>query len=272
MSSTPSPASASTPAASTGSQALLEVHNLHKSYGAKRVLRGIDFDLAKGDSLVILGRSGSGKSVTLRQLNGLEHPEQGSVVFDGLTISEMSERELRPVRKRIAMLFQSGALFDSMSVFENIAFPLREHTSLSEEEIAQAVADKLSRVRLSGIEKSMPSDLSGGMRKRVALARSLAMEPELILYDEPTTGLDPVTSAVIADLIVKTREELGVTSVVVTHDLPLARAVGERIAFVDEGRFRFLGTWKEAEASGDQVLSDFLAGRAVWEGDKHAAA
>lgn len=267
MSVPPSPDS--TPAAAPS---LLQVHDLHKSYGTKKVLRGITFDLAKGESLVILGRSGSGKSVTLRQLNGLEQPEQGSVVFDGLEISEMDERELRPVRKRIAMLFQSGALFDSMSVFDNVAFPLREHSSLSEEEIAAKVGDKLGRVRLSGIEKLMPSDLSGGMRKRVALARSLALDPELILYDEPTTGLDPVTSAVIADLIGRTREELGVTSVVVTHDLALARAVAQRIAFVDEGRFRFIGTWQEAEASGDQVLGDFLAGRAVWEGEKNAAA
>lgn len=251
---------------------LLRVENLHKAYGTKKVLRGVSFELRRGEALVILGRSGCGKSVTLRQLNGLEHPEQGSVVFDGLEITKMSERDLRPVRRRIAMLFQSGALFDSMSVFDNVAFPLREHTQLSEEEIAEKVAGKLARVKLFGIENTMPSDLSGGMRKRVALARSLALDPELILYDEPTTGLDPVTSAVIADLVAKTRDELGVASIVVTHDLPLARAVGQRLAFVDEGRFRFLGTWDEAAVCGDSLLCDFLAGRAVWEGEKNAAA
>ncbi len=251
---------------------MLRVSDLHKSYGAKKVLRGISFELRRGEALVILGRSGCGKSVTLRQLNGLEYPDQGSVVFDGLEITEMSERELRPVRKRIAFLFQSGALFDSMNVFDNVAFPLREHSGLSEEEIARVVAEKLGRVKLAGVEELMPSELSGGMRKRVAIARSLALDPELILYDEPTTGLDPVTSAVIADLVARTRSELGVASIVVTHDLPLARAVSERIAFVDEGRFRFLGTWAEAEASGDHVLGDFLAGRAVWEGEKNAEA
>lgn len=251
---------------------MLQVRDLHKSYGAKKVLRGVSFELRRGEALVILGRSGSGKSVTLRQLNGLEHPDQGSVFFDGLEITEMSERELRPVRKRIAFLFQSGALFDSMDVFENVAFPLREHTDLGEDEIAKVVAEKLARVKLPGVEKLMPSELSGGMRKRAALARSLALDPELILYDEPTTGLDPVTSAVIADLVARTRVDLGVASIVVTHDLPLARAVSERVAFVDEGRFRFHGTWAEADASGDPVLGDFLAGRAVWEGEKNAEA
>lgn len=251
----------------TLTQPLLQVRGLYKSYGDKKVLRGIDFDLDRGEALVILGRSGSGKSVTLRQINGLEIPDRGTIQFDGVEITELSERELRPLRRRIAMLFQSGALFDSMTVFENIAFPLREHTELDEEAIAAKVSEKLARVKLSGIEEAMPADLSGGMRKRAALARSLALDPELILFDEPTTGLDPVTSAVIGELISSTRAELGVAEIVVTHDLALARSVASRIAFVDDGIFRFLGTWEEAMAGGDRHLCDFLAGRAVMEGE-----
>ena len=165
------------------------------------------------------------------------------------------------MRERVAMLFQCGALFDSMTVFENIAFPLREHTDLDEDAIAAKVAEKLETVRLSGIEEKMPSDLSGGMRKRVALARSLALDPEAVLFDEPTTGLDPVTSATIADLIVSAREKHGVTSVVVTHDLALARRVGDRVAFLEDGKFRFIGTWEEADQADDPLFSAFLAGR-----------
>jgi phospholipid/cholesterol/gamma-HCH transport system ATP-binding protein len=159
------------------------------------------------------------------------------------------------------MLFQSGALFDSMTVFENIAFPLREHTDLDDEAIAAKVDQKLRTVRLPGIESKMPSDLSGGMRKRVALARSLALDPEAVLFDEPTSGLDPVTSATIAELIMGARETHGVTSVVVTHDLALARRVGDRVAFLDSGEFRFVGTWEEADASDDSVFRAFLAGK-----------
>ena len=165
------------------------------------------------------------------------------------------------MRERVAMLFQSGALFDSMTVFENIAFPLREHTDLDDEAIAAKVGEKLETVRLSGIEEKMPSDLSGGMRKRVALARSLALDPEAVLFDEPTSGLDPVTSATIADLILSAREKHGVTSVVVTHDLALARRVGDRVAFLEDGKFRFTGTWEEADRADDPHLSAFLAGR-----------
>lgn len=244
---------------------LLAVRDLEKSYGDLEVLRGVSFDLEAGDSLAILGRSGSGKSVTLRQLNGLEVPDAGSVLFDGLEITELSERELIPVRQRLAMLFQGGALFDSMTVFENVAYSMREHTEWEEERIEAEVEKKLAMVHLPGIGEKMPSDLSGGMRKRVALARSLALDPELVLYDEPTTGLDPMTSSAIAQLIQNTRDELGMTTLMVTHDLPLARRAARRIAFLHEGRFRFLGTWDEAESTDDQLVTDFLAGRAEIE-------
>ncbi|HVS14653.1 MAG TPA: ATP-binding cassette domain-containing protein [Thermoanaerobaculia bacterium] len=237
------------------------VRGLVKAYGDLRVLDGLDFDVERGECLVIMGRSGSGKSVTLRQLNGLETTDAGSVVFDGEEIAQLHERELYPLRRRVAMLFQSGALFDSMDVFENIAFPVREHTDLDEAAIERRVADKLAVVKLHGIEGHMPSALSGGMRKRVALARSLALDPEAVLFDEPTTGLDPVTSATIAELIASTQRELGMTSVVVTHDVALARRVGDRIAFLEDGRFRFVGTWPEAQASGDETLTRFLTGK-----------
>jgi phospholipid/cholesterol/gamma-HCH transport system ATP-binding protein len=207
-----------------------------------------------------MGRSGTGKSVMLRLLNGLESPDSGRILFDGHDIAGLSEKELYPVRERVAMLFQSGALFDSMTVYENIAFPLREHTDLEEEAIAAKVAEKLDTVRLSGIEDKMPSDLSGGMRKRVALARSLALDPEAVLFDEPTTGLDPMTAATIADLILSARAKHGVTSVVVTHDLALARRIGDRVAFLENGAFRFTGSWEQADASADGVLRAFLAG------------
>jgi phospholipid/cholesterol/gamma-HCH transport system ATP-binding protein len=237
------------------------VRGLIKAYGANRVLDGLDFDVVRGECLVIMGRSGSGKSVTLRQLNGLETTDAGSVLFDGEEIAPLIERELYPLRRRVAMLFQSGALFDSMDVHENIAFPLREHTDLDEAAIAQRVREKLGVVRLPGVEELMPSELSGGMRKRVALARSLALDPEAVLFDEPTTGLDPVTSATIGHLIASTQRELGMTSVVVTHDVPLARRVGDRIGFLEGGRFRFIGTWREAEASDDETLTRFLHGK-----------
>jgi phospholipid/cholesterol/gamma-HCH transport system ATP-binding protein len=242
-------------------EALYQIRGLTERYGTRTVLEDLDFDIYRGECLVILGRSGSGKSVTLRQLNGLEKPEAGSVVFDGTELTTLEERELFPIRRRIAMLFQGGALFDSMNVFDNVAFPLREHTEKPEAEIAETVRHKLSLVRLKDVEPKMPSDLSGGMKKRVALARSLALDPEVMLFDEPTTGLDPITSATIGKLINSIQKELGVTSVVVTHDIPLARRVGDRIALLVDGKLAFLGDWPAAESSTDPRLADFLAGR-----------
>jgi phospholipid/cholesterol/gamma-HCH transport system ATP-binding protein len=251
--------------------ALFTVRGLTKGFAGRKVLDGLDFEILRGECFVILGRSGSGKSVTLRQLNGLDKPDAGSVVFDGTDITALEERDLYPLRRRVAMLFQGGALFDSMTVFDNVAFPLREHTRLSEAAIAAKVQEKLGLVHLPEAGPKMPSDLSGGMRKRAALARSLALDPEVLLFDEPTTGLDPITSAAIGKLIRQIHRHLDVTQVVITHDLDLAQHVGDRLAYLSEGHFRFLGDWAAAERSSDPELGDMLSGRAWEEEDDHAA-
>jgi phospholipid/cholesterol/gamma-HCH transport system ATP-binding protein len=270
----PSPPSPPSPPElrTAANEPLFAIRGLTKSFGERKVLDGIDFDILRGETFVILGRSGSGKSVTLRQLNGLDKPDAGKVIFDGRDITALQERDLYPVRRRIAMLFQGGALFDSMTISDNVAFPLREHTQLSEAEIAAKVQEKLGLVRLPEAGPKMPSDLSGGMRKRAALARSLALDPEVVLYDEPTTGLDPMTSAAIGHLIRQIHGHLNVTQVVITHDIALARQVGDRIAYLSEGHFRFVGDWAAAERSSDRELGDFLAGRELAEEDgDHAA-
>ncbi len=242
-------------------EALYVVRRLCRRFGDRAVLDNLNFDVMRGECLVVLGRSGSGKSLTLRQLNGLDDAEAGAVLFEGTDLVQLTERQLYPLRRRIAMLFQSAALFDSIDVLENIAFPLREHDRLNEEEIRERVAGALAWVGLSGIEDRMPAALSGGMKKRVALARSLVLNPEVVLFDEPTAGLDPVTSATISSLIRNTQGEFGTTSVVVTHDLRLARDVGDRVALLEGGRFRFIGTWEQAERSTDPALKAFLEGR-----------
>src|SRR5262245_42633148 len=199
--------------------AFIRFDGIHKGFGAKKVLQGITFDIRQGETMVVLGGSGSGKSVLLRHIIGLHRPDRGRVVVDGEDITGYDEEELVHVRKKVAMLFQGGALFDSMTVAENIGYGLREHTEKSDEEIAAVVRDRLELVELEGVEDLMPSELSGGMRKRVALARSIAMDPRCILYDEPTTGLDPVTAMTINELIRNMQSRLGVTSVAGTQGL-----------------------------------------------------
>jgi len=241
----------------------VEFRDVNKAYGNKQVLRGADLKVYRGEVLVILGGSGSGKSVTLRHMLGLEAPDSGRVIVEDEDITDHPEEELYRVRKKFGMLFQSGALFDSMNVFENVAFPLREHTEMSEEEIARAVKEKLGLVNLPNTEHLMPVDLSGGMRKRVGLARSIVLDPKMILYDEPTTGLDPITSQKINELIIDLQSKLNVTSVVVTHDIQSAFSVGDRIAFLNKGVFEWVGTMEEARSSEHPVLREFLKASAV---------
>lgn len=241
----------------------VEFRDLHKAYGVKQVLRGASLIVYRGEVLVILGGSGTGKSVTLRHMLGLEAPDEGRVIVEEEDITDLPEEELYRVRKKFGMLFQSGALFDSMTVFENIAFPLREHTDMSEEEIARAVREKLELVNLPNSEHLMPVDLSGGMRKRVGLARSIVLDPKMILYDEPTTGLDPITAQKINELIIDLQSKLNVTSVVVTHDIQSAFSVGDRIAFLNRGVFEWVGSMEAARDADHPVLREFFKSSAV---------
>jgi phospholipid/cholesterol/gamma-HCH transport system ATP-binding protein len=241
----------------------VELVDVSKAYGKKQVLRGASLKVYRGEVLVILGGSGTGKSVTIRQMLGLETADSGRVIVEDEDITEFPEEDLYRVRKKFGMLFQSGALFDSMTVFENVAFPLREHTEMQEEEIARAVREKLELVSLPNTESLMPVDLSGGMRKRVGLARSIVLNPQVILYDEPTTGLDPITSQKINELIVDLQSKLNVTSIVVTHDIQSAFTVGDRIAFLNQGVFEWIGTMEEARDTDHPLLREFLRSSAV---------
>jgi phospholipid/cholesterol/gamma-HCH transport system ATP-binding protein len=239
-------------------ETVVEFEDVWKRYGTREILAGVDLKIFRGEVLCILGPSGTGKSVALRHINGLTKPDAGDVRVFGQSIVPLSEEALSPMRRRLAMLFQGGALFDSMNVEQNIAFPIKEHSEKTRQEIAQLVEEKLSMVGLPGIQRKMPSELSGGMKKRVALARSIALEPEIILYDEPTTGLDPLTSEKIAHLIVDLNVRLRTTSVVVTHDVVSARTVADRLAFLHQGKFQFVGTFDEAARGGHPVLQDYF--------------
>lgn len=239
---------------------LYQLKNVRKSFGDNHVLRGIDLEIREGETLVVLGGSGTGKSVLLKILIGLTQADEGAVVFDGKDITHLKEREYYAVRKRVSYLFQGGALFDSMNVFNNLAYPLRAHTTLRDPEILPVVQKSLARVELGEIEHLFPTDLSGGMMKRVALARAIITEPEVILYDEPTTGLDPLTTHTINAMVRKMQCELKVTSVVVTHDMASALFVADRLAFLDQGRLVFSGTPREARDSDNPLLRAYLGG------------
>jgi phospholipid/cholesterol/gamma-HCH transport system ATP-binding protein len=239
---------------------MIEVRSLNKSFGSNPVLKGVSFEIEKGESLVIIGRSGGGKSVLLKHLIGLLKPESGQVLIDGEDITVMNERELLRVRHRFGMVFQGAALFDSMNVAENVGFAFRRDRRLTEKEIARKVSESLEMVDLPGTEHKSPSELSGGMRKRVGLARAIVYEPEIVLYDEPTTGLDPIVSDSIDELMLRVRDRLHVTTVVVTHDMRTARRLGQRIMLLHDKTIHATGTPEEIFGSKDPVVRQFIDG------------
>jgi len=239
---------------------VIELQDVHKAFGPKQVLTGFTLTVRDGETLVLIGYSGTGKSVALKHIVGLLHPDAGEVIVDGRMVPELDRAELNAVRRDIGYVFQFAALFDSMTVAENVALGLRNR-DLPEAEIVERVQEALALVDLTGTDERAPAELSGGMRKRVGLARAIALKPRYILYDEPTTGLDPVTAAVIDRLVVRTREHLGVTGVVVTHDMRSAYTVGDRIAMLYEGRVRQVGTVEEIRETDDPVVRQFIEGR-----------
>jgi len=243
-------------------QPILHLQDVHKSFGEQCVLNGISLAIPAGQTTVILGESGTGKSVLLKVIIGLIRADAGSVRFKGTELTTLSEPELAGVRRHFGFLFQAGALFDSMTAFENVVFPLRQHTRLSESEIRERGESKLRLVGLVSAADKMPAELSGGQKKRVALARAIALDPEVILYDEPTTGLDPVRSDVINELIRRLQASLGVTSIVVTHDMNSAYKVADRLHMLYHGKFVFGGTAAELKACEDETVKRFVTGQA----------
>ena len=239
---------------------MIEVRHLNKSFGSNRILEDVNFSIAKGESIVIIGRSGGGKSVLLKHLIGLLKPDSGQVLVDQEDITAMNERELLRVRRRFGMLFQNAALFDSLTVAENVAFAFRRNREMSRKEIEEKVADVLDLVDLPGTQNKKPAELSGGMQKRVGLARAIIYRPEILLYDEPTTGLDPIVADSIDQLMLRIRDRLKATSVVVTHDMRSARRVGQRILLLHNRRIYASGTPDEIFGSTDPVVRKFIDG------------
>lgn len=234
--------------------------DVSKSFGTKKVIDRLNLNIYKGETITILGGSGSGKTILLKILLRLLLVDSGKILFEGQDIVSMKEDALRKLRQRVGMLFQGGALFDSLSVYENIAYPIREHFEKSEDEIREIVKKRLELVGLPGIEESFPNDLSGGMKKRVALARAIATDPEVILYDEPTTGLDPINTTRIDNLIKSLQEKLKVTSIVVTHDMGSAFSISDRLAFLYKGKIECVGTKEEIQKSDNPLIKSFITG------------
>ncbi len=237
---------------------IIGIKNVYKAFDSKEVHTGVTLSIEKGESITVLGGSGSGKSVLLKEITGLLKPDSGDVIVEGQNIVSMDERELVNVRKNIGMLFQGSALFDSLTVEENIAYPLRENAGFLENEIKEIVARNLELVGLPDIEDKMPSDLSGGMKKRVGLARAMAMNPKILLYDEPTTGLDPPNITRINQLIRDMQAQFGITGVIITHDVQSAFEISDRVAFLYHGKIVFTGTVEEAKNTDVEILSDFI--------------
>ncbi|HHP7239533.1 ABC transporter ATP-binding protein [Longibacter sp.] len=246
---------------------MIQVDNLHKSFGDLDVLKEVDLEIEDGETIAIIGRSGSGKSVLMKHLVGLLNPDQGRVLVDDVDIGEIPYEELREIRQQFGVLFQGGALFDSMTSFENIAFPLEYFTTMSDDAIRDRVHECLDLVRLSDVGPKKPSELSGGMRKRVALARAIALEPRYMLYDEPTSGLDPETSNTIDELISQLSEELSVTSVVVTHDMHSVFSIADRAAFLHNCHLHWVGPVDDIHSQPDETLDRFVKANEYHVGD-----
>lgn len=239
---------------------IIVMNDIHKGFGDFKVHKGINIRIPKEAITVILGPSGTGKSVLLKQMMGLLMPDKGEVFVDGVDITKIDKKALINVRKKFGMLFQNAALFDSMNVYDNVAFPLREHTKFNEKKIKEVVFEKLRLVGLKDVEKKLPSELSGGMRKRVGLARAIALEPDIILYDEPTTGLDPIMKDVVDNLIYDTQKQLGITSVVISHDIDSTYKIADFVAMIYDGKTIFNGTVEEFKNSDNPYVRQFTSG------------
>ena len=242
---------------------MITIENLHKSFGDSKVLRGVNLKIEKGKTFVIIGRSGCGKSVLLKHIIGILKPDKGRILIDGRDITKLDERELNEVRKKFGMLFQGAALFDSLTVEENVSFGLRRHTNLSREETRRIVNEKLGLVGLARSGFLKPAELSGGMKKRVGLARAIAMDPEIVLYDEPTTGVDPIMGDAINELIIELHDKLKITSIAVTHDMASAYKIADEMAMLYDGKIIEVGTPKEIKNTKNPIVRQFITGAAI---------